>query len=217
MCDAACRLRPPNWKLVSVALLRRDLKAGVGYGCENRSGNAIIRSAAHFALSRFDHHRLVVALRESRKEAELQRKRRFLRSACFSRTKGAVLILGHGRRTTRIIAIDGNQPIPGRLTCIFMTSSNCDETATGLWTKRRHPSSRTYIGGGFPADRRCATWTWFEARQDIEGRLTVSWRYSESGYRRPRLMRRSALAFLLQRVSSRIGGGDSTASGFDER
>jgi hypothetical protein len=38
---AACRPRPPNRKLVSIALLRRDLKASVLYGCENRFGNAM--------------------------------------------------------------------------------------------------------------------------------------------------------------------------------
>jgi hypothetical protein len=41
MFDAACRPRLPKWKLISVALLWRDLKACVRYGCENRFGNAM--------------------------------------------------------------------------------------------------------------------------------------------------------------------------------
>ncbi len=42
MFGAACRLRPPKWKLISAALLlRSDLKACIRYGCEDRFGNAM--------------------------------------------------------------------------------------------------------------------------------------------------------------------------------
>jgi hypothetical protein len=42
MFGAACRPRPPKWKLISAALLlRSDLKACVRYGCKDRFGNAM--------------------------------------------------------------------------------------------------------------------------------------------------------------------------------